>query len=496
MAGNRKVAVGGRGDDRLSDLPDGILEHVLSVLPAADAVRSSVLSRRWLRAWAHAPALNLSDERLQDRFLGFAREVLARYGAPDVPALNVTLGCESNLGPAAATAWLRDAMERVVSSVSVSVMAPGPLCPLTLPRGLRAKSITLVPSGISFQHGPLVLPGPDAPTSFGALTELSLSRVRLQERVRPLGEFLSSCCPRLRKLLLSKVSGGLVAGGGLRLWPLVLHLDMLEELVVDRVESFNKLQVVSANLRVLGVHSCFGSVSQWGIYTVVEISAPRLEHLSFLNGSHCIRCLSGLLFYLPGNEFGSTSAELDHVPQLPNIRVLSLRLVAILRFINCPIAPIIFSFLKRCPNLTRLHIDLSMLHQFSRLDPEYLTGSGWKACRDQLELGSLREIRISGFTGTDCEMELADVLFGVGVARPALERISIALFPQVRQGMNGSPVCCVGATSPAFKRMPMSFPQLLRHMDSIGTKMKAQFPLVGGYWETVPRKELTWTRTC
>ncbi|XP_004959733.1 F-box protein At5g03100 [Setaria italica] len=277
MAGNRKVAVGGRGDDRLSDLPDGILEHVLSVLPAADAVRSSVLSRRWLRAWAHAPALNLSDERLQDRFLGFAREVLARYGAPDVPALNVTLGCESNLGPAAATAWLRDAMERVVSSVSVSVMAPGPLCPLTLPRGLRAKSITLVPSGISFQHGPLVLPGPDAPTSFGALTELSLSRVRLQERVRPLGEFLSSCCPRLRKLLLSKVSGGLVAGGGLRLWPLVLHLDMLEELVVDRVESFNKLQVVSANLRVLGVHSCFGSVSQWGIYTVVEISAPRLE---------------------------------------------------------------------------------------------------------------------------------------------------------------------------------------------------------------------------
>nr|TKW35179.1 hypothetical protein SEVIR_2G354901v2 [Setaria viridis]TKW35180.1 hypothetical protein SEVIR_2G354901v2 [Setaria viridis] len=162
-------------------------------------------------------------------------------------------------------------MERVVESVSVSVMAPGPLCPLTLPRGLRANSITLVPSGISFQHGPLVLPGPDAPTSFGALTELSLSRVRLQERVRPLGELLSSCCPRLRKLRLSKVSGGL------RLWPLVLHLDMLEELVVDRVESFNKLQVVSANLRVLGVHSCFGSVSQWGIYTVVEISAPRLE---------------------------------------------------------------------------------------------------------------------------------------------------------------------------------------------------------------------------
>ncbi|CAN6219135.1 unnamed protein product [Urochloa humidicola] len=298
-----EVAVG--GSDRLCDLPDGIFEHVLSFLPAADAVRSSVLSKRWLRAWAHAPALNLSDEHLQDRFLGFARELLARYGAAYIPSLNVTLtlGRESNLGPAAAE-WLHGAMERAVESISVTVTAPGPMHQLALPRGMRAKSITLGLSGIAFQHGPLVLPEPGAPTSYGGLTELSLSRVRLQERVRPLGEFLSSCCPGLRKLRLTKVSGGLVADGGLHLWPHVLRLDMLEELMVDRVESFDKLQVVSASLRVLGVHSCFESLSQWGIDTVVEIWAPRLEavgwtgslpkHLSFLNGSHCIRRLSGL----------------------------------------------------------------------------------------------------------------------------------------------------------------------------------------------------------
>ncbi|CAN6219136.1 unnamed protein product [Urochloa humidicola] len=67
-----------------------------------------------------------------------------------------------------------------------------------------------------------------------------------------------------------------------------------------------------------------------------------------------------------------TQEGLDRVPQLPNIRVLSLQLVAILQFISCPIAPVIFSFLRRCPNLTWLHIDLSMLHQFSRFNPEYL----------------------------------------------------------------------------------------------------------------------------
>jgi hypothetical protein len=72
-------AVGG-GADRLSDLPDGVLELVLSFLPAADAVRTSVPSRRFRGAWAHAPALNLSDGLLKGRFLGFAREVLARRG--------------------------------------------------------------------------------------------------------------------------------------------------------------------------------------------------------------------------------------------------------------------------------------------------------------------------------------------------------------------------------------------------------------------------------
>jgi hypothetical protein len=105
----------------------------------------------------------------------------------------------------------------------------------------------------------------------------------------------------------------------------------------------------------------------------------------------------------------------------------------------------------------------------------------------------LREIRISGFMGTDLEMELVDILFGVVAARPAIERISLSLFPQLRQGIDDSPVCGVGATLSAFKRM-MSSPRLLRHMDSIVAKMKDRFPLVGGYWETVPRKELTWIR--
>jgi hypothetical protein len=62
-------------------------------------------------------------------------------------------------------------------------------------------------------------------------------------------------------------------------------------------------------------------------------------------------------------------------------------------------------------------------------------------------------------------MELANLLFGVGAAWPALERISIS-----------------------------SFAPLSDHMDSITPKMKSWFPLTGGRWEVSEWGEITWTK--
>ncbi|KAF8664401.1 hypothetical protein HU200_054572 [Digitaria exilis] len=272
------------------DLPEDIFEHVLAFLPAEDAARSSLLSKRWRNAWTRARALNLSDEHHHGRrFLPFARAVLARYGSPEIPSLNVVIGRESSLGPGT-VAWLRGAMERVVGSVSVTVTAPGgALDPLVLPPRLRAVSISLTLSGggTGSKHGRLAFPSVSgaagATSSYDALEELSLSRVQLQERV---GASLSSWCPRLRKLRLRKVSGG---GGPT--WPLVVRMEQLEELEMDEVNS-----------------------------AVVEISTPRLETLiwhgggftkliSFLAGSQrSIRRLDGLCFYLPAKESRSFTA--------------------------------------------------------------------------------------------------------------------------------------------------------------------------------------------
>jgi len=56
----KDVAVASGSDSGAIDvLPDDILEHILGFLPAAEAVRTSVLARRWRHRWKFATALNV-----------------------------------------------------------------------------------------------------------------------------------------------------------------------------------------------------------------------------------------------------------------------------------------------------------------------------------------------------------------------------------------------------------------------------------------------------
>jgi hypothetical protein len=291
------------GVDRISGLSNDLLGHILSFVPALEAVRSSALSRRWRRAWTHTPDLKISDELHQERFLDVARAVLAQYGeAPDIPSLNVAIGCGSNLGPATA-AWLRDAMSRVVGSICVELDRYS-LEQLVLPSSLQAKAMALTLSA-NFYHKPLLIfPEHPEPAAFSRLTELSLSNLKLQ--MHGFGEFLSSCFPQLTKLHLRSVYN---MTGEQGLWPLILHMDMLEELNVNDVFQLTLLQVVAAKLRLLTVVHCFRSLAALTTDTLVNISAPRLEviswsgrfpkQLNFLTDVRCVRRLSGLLVYWP-----------------------------------------------------------------------------------------------------------------------------------------------------------------------------------------------------
>ncbi|CAL5021541.1 unnamed protein product [Urochloa decumbens] len=68
------------GEDRISGLPEGVLHHVLSLLPAHDAVRTCVLARRWRHLWRSAPGIRITGVkgwRDAGKFVAFVDQLLS-----------------------------------------------------------------------------------------------------------------------------------------------------------------------------------------------------------------------------------------------------------------------------------------------------------------------------------------------------------------------------------------------------------------------------------
>ncbi|PIA32014.1 hypothetical protein AQUCO_04700117v1 [Aquilegia coerulea] len=131
------------GFDYLSDLPDGVLHHVLSFLPIKDVIRTSFISRRWRYLWTSVPTLDFNGLVFspKPKFINFVDSVLHRRDNCGIQKFCLRFGgyyCTSTH----AHAWILAAINHNVQELGLSFYA---LNSFELPREIfTCRSLTVL----------------------------------------------------------------------------------------------------------------------------------------------------------------------------------------------------------------------------------------------------------------------------------------------------------------------------------------------------------------
>uniref|UniRef100_A0A0D3FFL3 F-box domain-containing protein n=1 Tax=Oryza barthii TaxID=65489 RepID=A0A0D3FFL3_9ORYZ len=375
--------------DRISALPDDLLHIILSNLNNATTVtRTAVLSRRWRRVWTNAQALYFADMNPKRRraikpgqFGSFVDWAFAERGDADIQSLTIHMSYRKSATQDQINDWLRYAMRRAVKAFRFYYFSNArdgqdlQLLPIVeLPSHARTASIVLF-----LGSSRLRLPASPA-ACYEALTELNLRWVSFDEEEgasaggRTLDDFLSTCCPRLRKLEMSSLK---------LLSRLVLRTESLEELRISYANDLQSLDVTAPNLRVFTHTFCWYGLTldDFNARSVIKIVAPRLEEIAmdnqvFMNtpdlhihGLTSVRRLCDLNLTVHGQYCSNRGYGLWLLKNCPNVKHVDLLLKSS-----------VFTTDEELADLTdesapRLHKVRSMVLKTSKLPHHHFTAS-------------------------------------------------------------------------------------------------------------------------
>jgi len=114
--------------DRISDLPDELLCHILSFLPTKIAFTTRVLSKRWTPLFHSLTILRFDDETVHDyaaidRFCGFVDTLMNSPRLSDQSIKTFSLKCRFVLSDHIFDSWVEAAKRRCIEEFHLSMAA-------------------------------------------------------------------------------------------------------------------------------------------------------------------------------------------------------------------------------------------------------------------------------------------------------------------------------------------------------------------------------------
>nr|DAD23321.1 TPA_asm: hypothetical protein HUJ06_024784 [Nelumbo nucifera] len=180
--------------DRISELPDSVIQHILSFLPVKDVIRTSFLSKRWKYLWTSVPNLDFDGLVFspKTKFMNFVDSVLLRRNGAAIQKFRLSFGDYYCDGSRVHT-WIDAAVTHNVRELDffyyTSKHFDLPICLYT------CKSLTVLKLNLNFAT--LNLPS--------SIYLPSLKTLQLSSLAFPnddLTEKLFSSCPILESLIL------------------------------------------------------------------------------------------------------------------------------------------------------------------------------------------------------------------------------------------------------------------------------------------------------
>ncbi|XP_071705195.1 F-box protein At5g03100-like [Rutidosis leptorrhynchoides] len=299
--------------DRLSNLPDDLINKILSFSDTKDAIRTSVLSSRWKNTWKSIPHLDFSLDHLTSlpKFYECVNRVLPSRNN-EIELESAKLDIHREVSQTFVKKILNYAFTHSVQKMTISYCFSRDIeFPMSLFISRSLKDLTLI--GLSYHYTKIT-----STWDLPALTTLCLDGVKFKfgDNYNELCGLFSKC-PNLKNLTLTKCE--ICHGCG----PFITisHPQLSTLNVINGYQSY-AINVVAPHLKFLTVVNCQGGL----------ISAPELSSLTYEMQGHFTFSTDGLFslekvdFYICYPDKEDAPKIIDMLQQFRNVKYLTLGL--------------------------------------------------------------------------------------------------------------------------------------------------------------------------